>query len=157
MSRQKTWDQRPYLHNVLYRCLWSSLPTYGQPHRAPTQTYTFGFLSLLSKDFIHHIQTEQGSPITVLYCHWKGGKIIWNIITKGMNVALEQAVSPNATVPRIFADYSTSHWALTETIQGQQGCAYPPRKKPFPIPSVRSAVGSLAWSVEIQHSWMWGA
>lgn len=37
------------------------------------------------------------------YCHWKGDKIIWNLITKGENVAPEHFVAPNAPVPCITA------------------------------------------------------
>lgn len=37
------------------------------------------------------------------YCHWKGGKIIWNLITKGEKVALGHFVASNAPVPCITA------------------------------------------------------
>lgn len=157
MSRQKTPDQRPHLRN-LYRCQWSSLPAYGQPHRAPTQTYAFSFLSFLSKEvfytsYANWTRKSNNSPLLPLK---RGGNNL-KYHNQRHECSIRTICFSKCRSPMYFCQsFHESLSSVTEATQEQRGCAYPPRKKPFPIPSVRSAAGSLAWSVDIQHSWMWG-
>lgn len=89
------------------------LPVDNRVDRAPTQTYTFSILSLLSKYFIHHIQIEEKVQQRSFIATEIGGKY-FSISTKGKNVVLGQFVSPNATVictPALVDAIPTSHSA----------------------------------------------
>lgn len=84
-------------------CQGSSLPANGQPHGHSTHTdIQIQCLEFAFKESILHVTYELNKKSNKCsYCHWKGGKIIWNLITKGENVALGHFVAPNAPVPCI--------------------------------------------------------
>lgn len=73
-------------------------PMDNHMNRAPTQTYTFSVLSLLSKYFIHHIQIKQKIQQVSFIDTEKQGRMVFNLIAVGKNIVLGRFVSPDATV-----------------------------------------------------------
>lgn len=156
---QRRPDQGPYLCSTLYEVQWSSL-TARDKHRdkAPAQTYTLSWVFFQRKYFTHHVQIKQQFQQGSFIATEKGENNL-----QSHNQRQEQ--SPRAIC--FCKCHSPTHscqlmmHGVTES--QDKGCTRSLRlwlstlEEAFFISICRKCCSSPAWSVDTQHSWIWGA
>lgn len=162
-SKQRPPDQGPNLCSVVYRvsginsaCLRTTTWTW-HPHR---HTNSVSWIFFQRKYFTHHIrirqEVQQGSLLPL-----KRGKNNLKSHNQRQEHRTRALCCSKCHCPMHYClGRCCSYKSLSpmmEAAQGLWGCDYPLQKSPQALPNVRSAAGSPAWSVDTQHSWIWGA